>query len=158
VLYWDNILTNSQIVIDKINGITNDINIIDINNKIVDFDLLIEESSELPLNKEIIMIFPHWEKENLIVVTNKTKVSKIINVNPNLPGVAEYIQIAKNAIGENIPNEVEPIVEIYGEWIVITFPCQPILDPNGFIEDGSDFYSKVYIDIKTKIIIGIEVG
>ena len=157
-MYWDNILTNPQIVIDKTDGIINDINFFNINDKIVDFDLLIEESLKLPLDTEMIMIFPHWVNENLIVVTNKTKVSKIVNVNPNLSNVVEYIQIAKNASGVNIPNEVEPIVEIYGEWIVITFPCQLIINSNGSIEDGSDFYAKVFIDIKTKIIVGIEVG
>jgi len=83
---------------------------------------------------------------------------KRIQISIDLPEVVEYVKLARAQQGLYIPDDVEPIVEIQGEWIVITFPC-PTEDADGMpMPPGPDFYARVIIDIKTKVMLGVEAG
>ena len=120
------------------------------------YSLTVESIGTTP--KEKIMIASRLENGVRIAITNKTMVSKVIRIDPPLKEVAEYVQIALTRARQSmkIPDGVVPIVEIQGEWMIITFPWLPP-DGSGTWE-GPDYYAKVTMETKTKVVLKVLVA
>jgi hypothetical protein len=97
--------------------------------------------------------------DNGIFVTRTWTEPKRIPVDPDSSEVAEYVQIARIRVKDwNTPPSTDPIVEIQGEAIVVTFPCPPDSTPEGYIYLGPDFLVRISIDIKTKAVLEVLLG
>jgi len=114
---------------------------------------LVAESTGISPTEKI-LITTRWEDGEMIVITNKTMASKIIRVESDTEEVAEYIQIALATVARmKIPDDIEPIVEIQGEWVIVTFPWRPPTPPpKGYRIAGPSYFAKIIIDIKTKVV------
>jgi len=117
--------------------------------------LINESIGETPT--EHIMYFGQWVNGVPVDITNKTMMTIPIRVENNMPEIAEYIKITReyNPKSTETLNKIEPVVEIQGEWIMITYPTTDEKLPRIERGMGKPFFLSFYIDIKTKGIISI---
>ena len=131
---------------------------IDSNDTIVGCEGNVHSITKEVSTEESFTIF-YWENGKPVTITNRTIISEIVRMDSNSAEVVEYTRIARaiTATSITIPDDVVPIIEIQGEWVVVTFPYVNNIDKN-WKHFWSDYYAEIIIDYNTKAVLLVSIN
>jgi hypothetical protein len=100
-----------------------------------------------PVTKEYIEHYSHGKKEKFILPFHH-------RLDSNLPELAEYLQIARDSAAfMRVPFDIEPVVELHGENIRVSFPKIPNPRKDEPRSINPDIGARVTIGIKSKEVL-----